>query len=127
MDYVKNYHKYCNSKIEYSFTIKNPNPTEVLGLSTYTSEVSNDFLKISSSTPKLKINWCFVFHFLGCLLVFTIWLFALQANGGIFEWRGSKRGGFTSYNSSPLSHSIFYQGLCQNSLLLSVNPALNAH
>ena len=28
------------------FYNENPNPTEVLGLSTYTFEVSNDFLKI---------------------------------------------------------------------------------
>jgi len=46
MGYIKNFHKSCNSKINHNFTIKSPNPIEVLGLSIYTSEVSNDFLKI---------------------------------------------------------------------------------
>ena len=35
------------TKVE--FYNKNPNPTEVLSLSTYTSEVSNDFLQIRVS------------------------------------------------------------------------------
>ena len=57
---------------------------------------------LPSSTPDLA---CLHFHLLGCLLGGG--LFVLSVDGGIFEWRGSKWGGFTSCNSSPFSPPSF--------------------